>query len=285
MGEHSSLSKPMQYIAFQGVAGAHSDLACRKAYPYMQTKAYSTFEAVFEAVEKGEAELGMIPIENTYAGRVAEIHSLLPLAKVHIVAEHFQRVEHYLMAPKGAKLEDITDVYSHPQALLQCRDHLLNMNVRTQQFSNTAAAAEAVANWNDKSKAAISSPLAAELYGLEVLQSNIEDQKDNTTIFLVISKAPVHPDHGVVITTLVFGIRNIPAALYKSLGGFATNNVNLLKIESYIKGGHSREAQFYVSFVGHPGQKNVQYALEELGFFTQKLKVLGVYQAAPERQL
>lgn len=285
MGDTKSTLKSMQYIAFQGIEGAHSDLACRKAYPYMQTRAYATFEAVFEAVEKGEAELGMIPIENTYAGRVAEIHSLLPLAKVHIVAEHFQRVEHCLMAPKGAKLEEIVEVYSHPQALLQCREHLKNLNVRTEQYSNTAAAAEAVAKWNDKNKGAVASQLAAELYGLEILQTNIEDQKDNTTIFLVISKTPIHPDHGIVITTFVFGIRNIPAALYKALGGFATNNVNLLKIESYIKGGHSREAQFFVSFVGHPGQKNVQLALEELGFFTQKLKVLGVYQASPERQL
>lgn len=272
-------------IAFQGVPGAHSDLACRQAHPYMETKPYASFEDVFVAVEKGEAELGMIPVENSQAGRVAEIHNLLPRTNLHMVGEYFQRIEHHLMALKGTKLEEIKKVYSHPQALMQCNEHLRELGVETEAYSNTAAAAKDVAGWGDNSKGALASELAAELYGLEIIKRNMEDSKTNLTVFVTIANEPSDPDpkDGKVITTLLFEIRNIPAALYKALGGFATNNVNMLKLESYIPGGTSNNAQFYASFEGHPEEKHVQLALEELGFFTNKVRVLGIYHADPAR--
>ena len=279
------MTHPEKTIAFMGVAGAHADLACRSRQPYMETLPCPSFEDVFKAVEEGRARLGLIPVENSQAGRVAEIHNLLPAANLHIVGEHFQKIEHHLLGPKGAKLEDVKEVHSHPQALMQCREHLLELGVERETASNTAVAAKEIAQWNDPAKAALASELTAELYGLDVLKRNMEDSKDNVTVFVEIAREPVDPDpkKGPVITTLLFAIRNIPAALYKALGGFATNNVNLLKIESYIPGGVSSNAQFYASFEGHPDDRNVQLALEELGFFTNKVRVLGVYHAAPER--
>ena len=237
-------------IAFQGVKGAHSDLACRQAYPYMETIAKRTFDDTFKAVESGEAALGMIPIENTYAGRVPEIHNLLANTNLHIVGEHFQKVEHHLLAPKGTKLEDIKLVHSHPQALMQCRETLLKLGLETKQALNTAAAAKEIAENNDGTQAALASELAGELYGLEVIKPNCQDAENNMTVFLLMGKEPIDPDpeKGEVVTTLLFTIRNIPAALYKSLGGFATNNVNMLKLESYIPGGTSDMAQFFISF-------------------------------------
>lgn len=273
-------------IAFMGVAGANADLACRQACPYMDTLPCASFEDVFEAVATGRAQLGMIPIENSQAGRVAEIHNLLPRTNLHIVGEFFQHIEHQLVAPKGATLETVKDVYSHPQALMQCRNHLRELKLESHPYSNTAQAAKDVAHWNDKSKAAIASPLAAELYGLTVLKEHLQDSNDNTTVFIIISKTPADPNHEKerVITTLLFTIRNIPAALYKSLGGFATNGVNVVKLESYIPGGLKNEAaQFFLSFEGHPDQKHVQRALEELGFFCKKVQVLGVYSADKKR--
>ncbi len=273
-------------IAYQGVAGAHSDMACRQAYPYMDTIAFHSFSEAMQAVENDEAELCMIPIENTRAGRVAEIHNLLPMTKLCIVGEYFQRIEHCLLAPKGAKIADVTEVYSHPQALMQCEENLKKLEgVKQFDYANTALAAEFVAKEDDKSKAALASKLAAELYGLEVLQENFEDHDDNTTIFVAMSKEPLDPSlkDGRVITSLLFTARNIPAALYKSLGGFATNHVNMLKVESYIPGGTSKTAQFFISFEGHPEERNVQLAIEELGFFCQKVKVLGVYLADEKR--
>lgn len=271
-------------IAFQGVAGAHSDLACRKAYPYMNTLACLTFEAVFEAVETGAAELGMIPIENSYAGRVAEVHNILAETQLHIVAEHFQRVEHHLLAPKSATLQTIKEVRSHQMALMQCKKNIAKLKLEAKPAENTAIAAKLVAEWNDPTRAAIGSELAAEIYGLQILQRHMEDAPTNMTVFIVIGKEPIEPkDEENTITTLLVTIRNMPAALYKSLGGFATNNVNLVKLESYIPGGKSDNADFFISFQGHPKQRNVQYALEELGFFTRKVKLLGVYAADPER--
>ena len=271
-------------IAFQGVAGAHSDLACRKAYPYMNTLACPTFEAVFEAVESGAAELGMIPIENSYAGRVAEVHNILAETSLHIVAEHFQRVEHHLLAPKSATLETLKEVRSHQMALMQCKKNIAKLKLEAKPAENTAIAAKLVSEWNDNTRAAIGSELAAEIYGLQILQQHMEDAPTNMTVFIVIGKEPIEPkDEENTITTLLVTIRNMPAALYKSLGGFATNNVNLVKLESYIPGGKSDNADFFISFQGHPKQRNVQYALEELGFFTRKVKLLGVYAADPER--
>lgn len=279
-------SDPENTIAFMGVEGANADLACRQAQPYMQTLACPSFDDVFEAVASKKAKLGMIPIENSQAGRVAEIHNLLPRTNLHIVGEFYQHIEHCLMAPKGAKPESIKHVYSHPQALMQCREHLRQLGVETHTYSNTAAAAKDVAAWKDTTKAAIASPLAAELYGLEVLKQHLQDSDDNTTVFIIISREPVDPDPKKerVITTLLYTIRNIPAALYKSLGGFATNNVNVVKLESYIPGGKKNDAaQFFLSFEGHPNEKNVQRALEELSFYCRKVTVLGVYPADKNR--
>jgi prephenate dehydratase len=271
-------------VGFQGTIGAHSDLACRKAYPYMDGVPYPTFEAVFDAVESGEVEIGMIPIENSYAGRVAEVHNILAHTDLHIVGEYFLRIEHHILGVKGAKLEDIQTIISHPQALMQCRETLKKLGVTKQESMNTALAAKALAELADKTRGALASELAAEVYGLEILKRNAEDHPSNQTIFIALSKEPldIEPADNVV-TTLIFTIRNIPAALYKSLGGFATNGVNMLKLESYIPGGKSDMADFYISFQGHPKERNVQLALEELGFFTRKVKLLGVYEGDEQR--
>jgi prephenate dehydratase len=274
-------------IAFQGVEGAHSDLACRQAYPYMQPKAYENFEDVFKAVEAGEAEIGLIPIGNSYAGRVAEIHNLLPKTKLSIVGEFFLRIEHNLLGVKGATKESIKEVYSHPQALMQCNEHIKKYGYKTNRHANTAIAAKDVASWNDTSKAAIASSLAGELYGLEIIEQNFEDDSNNTTLFLAFSQTPIDPEPkkgSHIITSMLFTTRNIPAGLYKALGGFATNNVNIIKLESYIPETESAQAQFFISFEGSPNEKNVQLAIEELGFFTKKTKLLGVYNAHKARR-
>jgi prephenate dehydratase len=277
---------PQNTIAFMGVEGANADLACRQKYPYMHTLACASFEDVFQAVADSQAQLGLIPIENSQAGRVAEIHQLLPKINLYIVGEHFQHVEHHLLAPKGATLATVKEVYSHPQALMQCRNHLRELKLTTHTYSNTAAAAADVAQWNDPSKAAVASALAGELYGLTNLKPHIEDSKDNVTVFVAIAREPIDPDpkQEKVLTTLLFAIRNIPAALYKALGGFATNGVNIIKLESYIPGGAAQgSAQFFLTFEGHPQERLCQLALEELGFFCKKVTVLGVYPADPVR--
>ncbi len=281
--------EPENTIAFMGVAGANADLACRQAAPYMHTLPCASFEDVFEAVAEGRAQLGMIPIENSQAGRVAEIHNILPRSNLHIVGEYFQAIEHCLMAPQNASLETVRQVYSHPQGLLQCRERLREMKLEAHPHANTALAAKDVAAWNDLEKAAIASPLAAERYGLQILKPHMQDADDNVTVFIILAKKPIDPepeDGARILTTLLFSIRNIPAALYKAMGGFATNGINIVKLESYIPGGKGashNSSQFFLSFEGHPREKRVQNALEELGFFTRKVQVLGVYPAAPER--
>jgi prephenate dehydratase len=278
---------PENTIAFMGLEGANADLACRQACPYMHTLPCPSFEDVFEAVASGRAALGMVPIENSQAGRVAEIHQLLPRTKLHIVGEYFQPIEHCLLAPKGATLSQVKEVYSHPQGLLQCRENIRKLGLVPQAHSNTAAAAADVARWNDPTKAAIASPLAAELYGLSVLQEHVQDAPDNVTLFVIIAREPVDPqprEGDLILTSVIFTIRNIPAALYKALGGFATNGVNMLKLESYIPAGQRNEAaQFFLTVAGHPSQPGLKQALEELGFFCKKVQVLGVYPADPSR--
>jgi prephenate dehydratase len=279
---------PQNTIAFMGLAGANADMACRLSEPYMHTLPCASFEDVFDAVRDGKAKLGMLPIENSQAGRVAEIHQLLPKANLHIVGEYFLPVRHVLAGIKGPKLEAVKEVFSHPQALMQCRESIRALRLAPHTHSNTAGAASDVAKWGDATKAAICSPLAAELYGLEILKTDLQDSSDNVTVFVKIARKPLEMDfeeENMVLTTILFTLRNIPAALYKSLGGFATNNINLLKLESYIPGGTSQTAQFFITFVGHTEQRSVQLALEELGFFTQKVDVLGVYPAAAERRL
>ena len=272
-------------IAFMGVEGANADLACRQNYPYMKTLAMHSFEDVFAAVAEGKAKYAMIPIENSQAGRVAEIHNLLPATQLSIVAEHIQPIEHHLFGAAGATLANVTDVYSHHQGLLQCRSFIGEHKLTTHVHDNTATAARDVAQWGDPTKVAICSNLAGELYQLTKLADNIQDAEDNETLFVVLSKEPVDPNpaNGMVLTSLFFSLRNIPAALYKSLGGFATNNVNMLKLESYIRAGANGSAQFFMTFEGHPNQRAVQLAIEELGFFTQKVSLLGVYMADKAR--
>ncbi|OFW79860.1 MAG: hypothetical protein A2887_05300 [Alphaproteobacteria bacterium RIFCSPLOWO2_01_FULL_40_26] len=273
-------------IAFQGTLGANSNLACQKFYSDLEAKAFQTFYDVFVAVEEGEVEYGMIPLENSYAGRVSEIHDLLQKYEVSIIAEHFFPISHNLCGIDGVRLEEIKEVLSHPQALMQCQNNLRQLGVKIGEFSNTAEAAKFIARQADKSKAAICSKMAAELYGLKIIRENMQDSgNDNTTIFIVIAKEPknVDPKIAPVITALLFTIRNIPGSLYKALGGFATNGVSLVKLESYIPGGMSKQAQFFITIEGHPSQKNVALALEELGFFSKNVKLLGVYYADEAR--
>ncbi|MGE0753912.1 MAG: prephenate dehydratase [Alphaproteobacteria bacterium] len=282
----SSIIDPENTIAFMGIEGANADLACRQACPYMHTLACASFEDVFDVVESGKAALGMIPIENTQAGRVAEIHQILPNSNLHIVGEFFQKIEHHLLAPKGATLDTVKHVYSHPQGLMQCRENIRGLGLITHAYSNTAQAASDVASWNDTTKAAIASPLAGQLYGLNSLKEHMQDNDDNTTVFIIIAREPVMPKEadGQVLTSILFTVRNIPSALYKVMGGFATNGINLVKLESYIPGGmHRGSAQFFITFEGHPEQKPVINAMEELGFFCSDVKVLGVYPADPAR--
>jgi len=272
-------------IAFQGIRGAHSDVACRHIYPDIRSVAFPSFEEVFEAVKSGEVSMGLIPIENSQVGRVAEIHNLLPEMNLHIIHEYFHRVHHYLLAPESADEDTIKDVYSHPQALLQCRKKVHKSNYNPHPYADTALAAQYVAEKNDPKKAAIASGLAAEEYRLKIIKENFEDTNDNKTLFLTISKEAIDPDPeiGKVLTSLVFVSRNIPAALYKALGGFATNKVNLLKLESYIPSKKREQAKFFVTMEGHPREKLVQLAMEELNFFCESVTILGSYYADRSR--
>lgn len=276
----SAPENPSRTIAFQGSAGAYSDLACRNAYPEWTTLPCGSFESAFEAVEEGRAELAMIPIENTIAGRVADIHALLPGAGLHIVGEHFERVRHQLLAPPSATFDTIKRVRSHVHALGQCRRAIRRLGLQAIVHVDTAGAAADLAQSGDIEEAAIASSLAAEMYGLRVLATDIEDEKHNTTRFIVLSREPVEPGRdGYVITTFIFRVRNVPAALYKALGGFATNGVNMTKLESYMVEGELTASQFYADIEGHPEQASVRNALEELDFFSREVRILGVYPA------
>lgn len=273
-------------IAFQGAYGANSNLACSKFYPSYEAVPYQSFFDVFEAVESSRADIGIIPLENSYAGRVSEIHNLLQKSQLYICAEHFFAVSHHLAGVAGSKIEDIKEVFSHPQALMQCQNSLNKLSVIQNEFSNTAKAAQHISFLKNKNMGAICSKEAAIANDLIILKENIQDSgQDNFTIFIVISKNQFDPDKAksMVLTTLLFTIRNITGSLYKALGGFATNNVNMIKLESYIPGGVSSEAKFFITIEGHPSEKNVALALEELGFFSKNVKLLGVYYADRER--
>ncbi len=268
-------------IVFQGEPGANSDIACREAYPDYEPLACPTFEDCFSALTAGEAELGMIPIENSVAGRVADIHHLMPTARLHIVAEWFLPIRNQLMAPKGASLATIKTVQSHVMALGQCRGVIRELKLKPVVAADTAGSAREVAESKDLTRAAIASRLAAEIYGLDILKENVEDESHSTTRFVVLSKEKkwVEPGNGKVITTFVFRVRNVPAALYKALGGFATNGVNMTKLESYMVGGNFFATQFYADVEGHPDDRALVFALEELAFFSKELTILGVYPA------
>ena len=269
-------------IAFQGAPGAYSDLACRGVHPGMTTLPCTTFEDALTAVRDGSARLGMIPIDNSVAGRVADIHHLLPHSGLHTVAEHFQRVDHHLLALPGTQVEGLTHVHSHVHALSQCRDMIRALGVTPVVHSDTAGAARDVAVGGDRTQGVIASELAGHIYGLDSLKTNIEDAEHNTTRFLVMAREAVVLDaeSGPVITSFLFKVRSVPAALYKTLGGFATNGVNMIKLESYLEGGRFQAAQFYAEVEGHPSQRNVQLAFEELRFFSRGVTVLGVYPAS-----
>jgi len=276
----------MQKIAFQGEPGANSHIACQEAFPDMEAAAYATFEDALAAVSDGEVRLGMIPIENSVAGRVADIHHLLPESGLFIVGEHFLRVRHCLLAVKGARIADLKEVYSHTQALGQCRAVLRELGVEAIPTADTAGAARRIAERGDKSHGAIATRLAAEIYGLDVLKSDIEDEDHNTTRFIIVARERKDPPPGEtdVITSFIFRVRNVPAALYKAMGGFATNGVNMTKLESYQLGGTFNATQFYADIEGHPSERRVQLAFEELEFFTNKFRVLGAYKASPQRR-
>ncbi len=272
-------------IAFQGEPGAYSHLACSIAFPEMTPLPCAAFEDAFAAVHEGMADLAMIPIENSVAGRVADIHHLMPASRLHITGEFFARVNHHLLAIKGARLEDIRSVRSHVHALGQCRNFIRAHALTPIVVADTAGAAAEVAARGDPSLAAIASDLAGQIYGLDTLAANIEDAEHNTTRFLVMARQALEPDprSGPCITTFVFRVRNVPAALYKAMGGFATNGVNMTKLESYQIGGAFAATQFYADIEGHPEEANVRLALEELSFFSREVRILGVYPAHPYR--
>ncbi len=272
-------------IAFQGRPGAYSHLACRDYFPDLRALATRAFEDTLAAVRDRRARYAMIPIENSLAGRVADIHRLMPESGLHIVGEHFARVNHHLLAPEGATLKTIKRVHSHVHALGQCRDFLRRHELEPVVHADTAGAAADIAAAGDPAEAAIASKLAGEVYGLNSLGANIEDAEHNTTRFLVLARTPLRRrrDATPVITTFVFRVRNVPAALFKALGGFATNGVNMTKLESYMLGGDFFATQFYADIEGDPRDRDVRLALEELDFFTREVRLLGTYPADPFR--
>ena len=272
-------------IAFQGEPGAYSHQACREARPDMEALPCRTFEDAIEAVRSGKADLGMLPVENSTYGRVADIHSLLPQSGLHIIDEAFVRVHINLLAVPGTPLGEIEQAMSHTVLLGQCKEFLAKHGIHRITGADTAGSARHIAELGDPKVAALASELAGEIYGLNVLARHIEDEGNNTTRFLIMSREADHSrrgDHGM-ITSFVFEVRNIPAALYKAMGGFATNGVNMTKLESYMVGGTFTATQFYADIDGHPDDPAVRRALDELDYFTTNVEILGVYPAAPGR--
>ena len=268
-------------IAYQGVEGAYSEQACKNAYPDMKPIACETFQDAMWMVEQGDADLAMIPLENSTAGRVEEIYRLIPKMALHVIAEHFEPVVHCLLGLKGSKIENIKCVASHPQALAQCHEHILQLGITCFAKLDTAGSAKELSTFSDKSKAAIASKLAGKIYGLEILQDHFEDIKGNTTRFFILSRENIVPKYDkskTYITSLIFQVRNIPASLYKALGGFATNGVNLLKIESYMGTTMLEGSQFHIDIEGHIDSDCLRLALEELAFFADEVRILGTYE-------
>src|ERR1043165_1424857 len=268
-------------VAFQGEPGANSDIAAREVFPDCEPLPCATFEDALAAIQSGKAELGMIPIENSIAGRVADIHHLLPHARLHIIGEHFLPIHFNLMGPRGATLKTVKSVESHIHALGQCRRFIRKQGYKAVIAADTAGAARHISEANDATRAALAPKLAAKIYGLKVLAENVEDEDHNTTRFVILSRKQQHAraSSGLVVTTFVFQVRNLPAALYKALGGFATNGVNMTKLESYMIEGNFFATMFYADVESHPDDLPLKRALEELEFFSQpgSLKILGVY--------
>ncbi len=274
-------------VAYQGVSGAYSHIAAMEVYPNSEYVACDTFELAMEMVGKDQVDFAMIPVENSNAGRVSDVHFLLPQTGLATVGEYFLRIEHQLLGLKGVKLEEIKSALSHTQALAQCSQYLLSHNIKPVARIDTAKSCEFVIHDNDKSQAAIASKLAAEIYGLDILAPNIENASNNTTRFLIMSKTPIIPedDGEKFITSFIFKAKNIPAALYKALGGFATNGINITKLESYLLEGKFVSAQFYAEIEAHPSCEAFRLAFEELKFFSENVHILGTYQAHPYRYL
>ncbi len=275
-------------ISFQGEFGANSDMACRDMFPAMQPLPCQTFEDAFVAVKNGDADIAMIPIENTLAGRVADIHHLLPESGLNIVGEYFMPIRFQLMVLPGVTAAEIKTVHSHIHALGQCRKIVRANGWKAVVAGDTAGAAKWVSQTGDRSMAALAPRLASSLYGLDIIAENVEDSESNVTRFVVLSPDADHISRQsrdeVIVTTFVFNVRNIPAALYKALGGFATNSINMTKLESYQIGGTFTATQFYADIEGHPEDDNVRRALEELKFFSEKVHILGTYRAHPMRR-
>lgn len=279
------VKKNAKKISFQGAPGAYSDLACREVFPGLETIPCDTFEEAFVAVQSGAADLAMIPVDNTLAGRVADVHHLMPKSGLSIIGEHFLKVEHALLGVKGAKIEDLKHVHSHLHALPQCRKIIKELGLKPHVHADTAGAAGEVSQKGDKEHAAIASTLAAKIYGLDILRADVQDADHNTTRFVILSKEPSVPEFKkdvTYITSFIFSVRNIPAALFKAMGGFATNGVNMVKLESYVNP-QFQVAQFYVDVIGHPESRPLQLAMEELGFFAKEVTILGAYEAHPFR--
>ncbi|MEM9717187.1 MAG: prephenate dehydratase [Pseudomonadota bacterium] len=272
-------------LSFQGVPGAYSHQACREVFPEAEAIACPTFESTIEAVKSGQADLAMLPVENSTYGRVADIHRLLPESGLHIVAEHFLRVQIAMLALPGTHMDQVKTARSHTVLLGQCSRFLGQHNILPVVGADTAGSAKQVAEQDDASEAALASELAGEIYGLDVLARGIEDRDDNTTRFLIMSPDLefTKPVENRVLTTFVFRVRNIPAALYKAMGGFATNGVNMVKLESYMVDGSFTATQFYADVIGHPDEPALARALEELAYFTDYLEILGVYPVADFR--
>jgi len=276
-----------QKIAFQGVPGAYSHMACQAVKPNMDAIACASFEDMLNRVQDGQATLAMVPVENSTAGRVADIHHLLPESGLHIIGEHFQRVNHHLLAPRGSQIGKLKTVHSHAQGLAQCRQHIRKLGLIPVMHADTAGAAKDVAETGDPSVAAVASRLAAEIYDLDIIIDSLEDDKRNTTRFLVMAADPIVPEisDAAMITTLVFQLRSVPAALYKALGGFATNGINLTKLESYLRPGVNERAKFYMDVEGHIDEPAMINAMDELQFYCVKdeVRVLGTYAASSDR--
>ncbi|WP_207062005.1 prephenate dehydratase [Motiliproteus sp. SC1-56] len=273
-------------IAYQGHEGAYSHLACRHVYPDMEAQACGSFVEAMLKVEQGQARLAMIPLENSTAGRVEEIYRQMPKTRLHIIGEHFEPVNHCLLGVAGTRTEQLQTVGSHPQALAQCDEHIKTLGLRSVAKLDTAGAALEVSQLGDPSHGAIASRLAAELYGLDILEEQFQDVDGNTTRFLILSRTssmPAFDPSQRFISSMMFQVRNIPAGLYKALGGFATNGVNLVKLESYMAGGTLKESTFHLDVEAHPEQRSMQLALQELEFFARDIRLLGTYPAHPFR--
>ncbi|MEI5667624.1 prephenate dehydratase [Bosea sp. CCNWLW174] len=268
-------------VSYQGEPGAFSSQAALQVFPDCELLPCRTFEDALAAVSDGAARYGMIPIDNSIAGRVADIHHLLPRSGLHIIGEHFLPIRFHLMAVEGATLATLKTVQSHIHALGQCRKIIRKLGLKAEVAADTAGSARQVAEAGDPTRAAIAPHIAAEVYGLNILMEDIEDEKHNTTRFVVLSKYPefARQGSGKTVTTLIFQVRNLPAALYKALGGFATNGVNMTKLESYMVDGHFSATMFYSDVEGHPDDPALRRALDELAFFSKELKILGVYPA------